>query len=117
MLFSVDLKENKIVERNSIVISNILSVSFICEKEIMVLSSVSGVLTVHHLLIQNGKMKEKNKMSADLEIGVNEKIKQVNILGNIDEEQESIICLFYYCEMQDNSNSQVLKIKEYLRDL
>jgi hypothetical protein len=50
----------------------------------MVLSSVSGVLTAHHLLIQNGKMKEKNKIPADLEIGANEKIKQVNILGNID---------------------------------
>jgi hypothetical protein len=59
-------------------------VSFICEKEILVLSSISGVLTVHHLVVQSGKMNEKKRFPAALEIGPGERIKQVNILGNID---------------------------------
>jgi hypothetical protein len=86
-LFYVDLKENKIVERNSITFSSIHSVSFICEKEILVLSSISKVLIVHHLVVQSEKMNEKKRIPADLEIGPREGIKQVKILGNINEEQ------------------------------
>lgn len=44
-------------------------------------------------------------------------IRQINILGNIDEEQESTICLFYDMQMIDNQKSQIFRVKEYERDL
>jgi hypothetical protein len=59
-------------------------VSFICEKEIMVLTSIREELTVHHLVVQSGKMNEKKKMSAEVKLSQGERIRQVNILGNVD---------------------------------
>ncbi len=66
------------------------------------MSSTGSAYFVHHIIIQSGKMKEKIKIPADLEIGPNEEIKQVNILGNIDEEQESTVCLFYYLKLKES---------------
>lgn len=69
LLYYVDLKENKIIERNSIIFTNILTVRFICEKEFLVMSSTGSAYTIHHIIIQSGKMKEKAKMPADLQLG------------------------------------------------
>jgi hypothetical protein len=64
VLFYVDLKEYKIVEKNTLTESNLFSVRFICEKEVLLLTRQ---FEIQHLIIQNGKIKLKtNKIKAGL---------------------------------------------------
>lgn len=52
-----------------------------------------------------------------MEIGQGEELRQADIVGSIDEEQECTVCVFYELKLKGNSNSQVLKVKELERDL
>jgi len=58
VLFYVDLKEFKLMERNFIPESNLFSVRFLCEKEVLLLTRD---LMIHHYTIQSGKIRQKNK--------------------------------------------------------
>lgn len=63
-LFSVDLKEYKIMQHNSLPYSKLYSVRFICEKEFLLLTHNQEI---HHMTIQGSHIKFKNKkLPADL---------------------------------------------------
>jgi hypothetical protein len=82
------------MERNPIAESNLFSVRFLCEKEVLILTRD---LMIHHYTIQNGKIKRKNnKMSAAFpEVPKDQYIHHCQIVGSIDEEQDSTVALFY----------------------
>jgi len=54
-------------------------------------------LEIHHFTIQSGKMRMKNKkMSAALPaIPEDQYIEHCQIVGSIDEEQDSVVAMFY----------------------
>ena len=80
-------------------------------------------LEIHHYTIQSGKLKKKNqKMSAAFpEIPKDQYIHHCQIVGSIDEEQDSTVALFYLIKKKkkkeefQEKNFEVLKVKEYLR--
>lgn len=84
VLYYVDLKEYKLMEKNSIPNSHIFSVRFLCEKEVLLLTRD---LEIHHYTIQSGKLKKKNqKISAAFpEIPKDQYIHHCQIVGSIDE--------------------------------
>lgn len=118
-LFYVDLKEYKLIERNSLSYANLFSVHFLCEREVLILTRE---LELHHYSVQGGKLREKNKkISAALPKLPNDQVIQhCQIVGSIDEEQDSIVALFYLIKKkkvrdEQEKNFEVLKVKEYLR--
>ncbi len=94
VLFYVDLKEYKLMEKNTLSYNDLFSVRFLCEKEVLVLTRS---LELHHYTIQNGKIKFRNKkLSACLpDVPKDQYIHHCQIVGSIDEEQDSIVTLFY----------------------
>ncbi len=83
VLYYVDLKEYKLMEKNTLSYSDLFSLRFLCEKEVLVLTRS---LELHHYIIQNGKIKLKNKkISASLpEIPKDQYIHHSQIVGSID---------------------------------
>lgn len=68
-LYYLDLKNNQIITANTFGYSKIVSVRFICEKELLILSSQNtnfNKYTLHHCYVQNGKLKEKVKFNPEL---------------------------------------------------
>ena len=122
MLFYVDLKEYRLIERNTLSYSRPYSVQFICEKEVLVLTRE---LELHHQIIQNSKIRMKNKaIKADLPALPDDlHIEHCQLVGSIDEEQDSLVTLFYLIKkkpitngkQEPDRNFEILKVKEYHR--
>lgn len=108
VLYYVDLKEYKLMEKNTLSYGDLFSLRFLCEKEVLVLTRS---LELHHYIIQNGKIKLKNKkISASLpEIPKDQYIHHSQIVGSIDEEQDTTITLFYVIKKRKtNSKNEEL---------
>ena len=122
VLFYVDLKEYKLTEKNTLNYDNLFSVRFLCEKEVLILTKQ---FELHHYTIQNGKIKNKNKkISACLaELPADQYIEHCQIVGSIDEEQDSIVTMFYLVKksvgtgknQDQDRNFEILKVEEYNR--
>jgi len=69
-------------------------VRFLCEKEVLLLTRD---LMIHHYTIQSGKIRQKNKKisAAFPEVPKDQYIHHCQIVGSIDEEQDSTVALFY----------------------
>lgn len=74
---------------------------------------------LHHYTIQNGRIKVKNrKINAQFaELPSDQFVQHCQIVGSIDEEQDSIITIFYLVKKKksDAGNFEILKVKEYNR--
>ena len=78
---------------------------------------------MHHYTIQNGSIKLKNKkINADLpKLPSDQYIHHCQILGSIDEEQDSPVTLFYLVKKKADKSGEpdqafeILKVKEYNR--
>jgi hypothetical protein len=80
---------------------------------------------LHHYTIQNGKIKLKNKkiLACLPELPEGQHVHHCQIVGSIDEEQDSIITMFYLVKKtlghgkhpQTDGSFEILKVKEYNR--
>lgn len=67
-IFYVDMKENRFVEGNVMAFHKLESVRFVCEKEVVIVSTSSNHKHfLHHCFVQGGKIKERSKINLELE--------------------------------------------------
>lgn len=92
-LFYLDLKEFKLIERNSLSYSNLFNVHFLFEKEVLL---VTRNLELHHYCIQSGTIKLKAKIPSGIpDVPKDQYIHTCQVVGSIDEEQDSTVAMFY----------------------
>ena len=119
VLFYLDLKEFKLMQRNELAYSNLFNVHFLFEKEVLL---VTSSLELHHYVIQSGKIKLKAKIPAGLPaVPSDQYIQTCQIVGSIDEEQDSSVVMFYLIKKkkkrfeEQEPPFEILKVKEYQR--
>lgn len=112
-----DLKESTIEERNFLKIPNLLNVAWINDHECL----LADENNLHHYTIVQGQFKLKICKPLNLIIKEGEVLKKIWILPHVDEQQDSIIPIFYTTIPSRQTEfiypPMKLKAKEILRTL
>ena len=119
ILFYLDLKDFKLTQRNELVYSNLFNVHFLYEREVLI---VTSTMELHHYVIQNRNIKFKSKIPAGIpHIPPDQYIQTCQIVGSIDEEQDSSVVMFYLIKKKKKPletselHFEILRVKEYQR--